>query len=217
MSINRRATARGPRYDVRLRTPDGEHLKRTFRTRKEAEAWSAGERVDRDRGAWVDPRIARRQFADVVAEWMKSNPAKRSGTLARDESVLRLHILDTVGARALNEITTVDVQNLVNVWCERSKPRTVDRHYDVLRSIFNYAVECDYLVRSPCRGIKLPLAQPFRRDVVDADGLARLIAELPAEHAPIVLVAVILGLRWGECAGLRVRPSRPPAAHREHL
>ena len=43
MSVNRRATSRGTRYDVRLRGPDGRTYKRTFRSRREAQAFEAHE------------------------------------------------------------------------------------------------------------------------------------------------------------------------------
>ena len=55
MSVNRRVTSRGARYDVRLRSPDGRTYKRSFRTRREAEVFEARERADRSRGTWLDP------------------------------------------------------------------------------------------------------------------------------------------------------------------
>jgi hypothetical protein len=38
-------------YDVRLRTPDGQSYKRTFSTRRDAEAFAAQERSDDRRGS----------------------------------------------------------------------------------------------------------------------------------------------------------------------
>lgn len=37
-----------------------------------------------------------------------------------------------------------------------------------------------------------------------ADDLVRLVEALPAECRPMVHLGAVLGLRWGECAGLRV-------------
>ena len=56
MSIEARQTAKGVRYDVRLRTPDGRQYKRSFSTRKGAETFQARELADRSRGGWVDPK-----------------------------------------------------------------------------------------------------------------------------------------------------------------
>ncbi len=44
MSIQRRDTKKGVRYDVRLRGPDGREVSRTFRTEREARLFEAEER-----------------------------------------------------------------------------------------------------------------------------------------------------------------------------
>ena len=101
MSINVRQTAKGPRYDVRLRTPDGRQYKRSFRTRKEAETLEAREIADQSRGGWIDPKRSSITVAEWASEWQASNPAKRPSSLARDEVIVRLHILPALGPRPL--------------------------------------------------------------------------------------------------------------------
>ena len=83
-------------------------------------------------------------------------------------------------------------------------PRTVRRQYGTLRAILNHAVASDMIARTPCRSIKLPGLEPLARPVVTADDLVRLVEALPAECRPMVHLGAVLGLRWGECAGLRV-------------
>ena len=86
----------------------------------------------------------------------------------------------------------------------RAGPRTVSRQFDVLRAIFNYAVDSDVLGRSPCRGIRLPKPSVARRRVLTPTQLTDLAHALDEAYAPMVYVGAMLGLRWGECAGLRV-------------
>lgn len=205
MSVHRRAGARGNRYDVRFRTPDGAHRKRTFRTRREADAFDAQQRADMSRGSWLDPRDAERCFGEVAGAWLDRDVAKRSSTLGREETILRVHILPTLARRRLRTIRQADVQALVNAWSVASKPRTVRRHYGVLRAVLGYAVECDYLARMPCRGIKLPEITPLDRPQLTADQVVALADGLGPDLGPMVYLGAILGLRWGECAGLRVR------------
>lgn len=204
MSVNRRRTARGYRYDVRLRTPDGDHLKRTFRTRKEADRFHAVQLADAARGTWLDPRDAERTVREVAAEWLDRDVAKRDSTLARDEAVLRLHVLPGLGHMRLRTVRKPDVQTLVNQWNKRVQPRTVNRQFGVLRAVFAYAVECDYIARSPCRDIKLPKPKPLVRPQLTHDDVARLAGALGPECGLMALCAALLGLRWGECAALRV-------------
>lgn len=65
------------------------------------------------------------------------------------------------------------------------------------------AVEREYLARSPCRTVRLSKDGRRHVHVVDADELARL-AKAMAEYSPMAYLAAVLGLRWGEVAGLRV-------------
>lgn len=157
MSIQRRDTQKGTRYDVRHRGPDGREVSRTFRTEREARLFEAEERSAMQRGGWVDPRSSATPFTDVTEQWIDSNPSKRPSTLARD--------------------------------------------YRTLAAIFHFAVDRDYIVRSPCRRIRLPKGPHRDVHVIDADELAHL-AKAMGDYGPMVYVAAVLGLRWA-------RPSCP--------
>ena len=165
MSIQRRKTARGDVYDVRLRTQDRRVYTRTFRTKREADAFEARERADRSRGTWIDPRQGETSFDEWAHLWLSSNPAKRPSAFARDETIVRVHLVPSLGRRPLATITPRDVQALVLEWSQRSRPRTVRRQYGVLRAILTAAVEADLLVRTPCRGVRLPAVKQAPRPV----------------------------------------------------
>jgi integrase len=204
VSIDRRQTKRGVAYDVRLRAPDGRPYKRTFRTRKQAETFQARELADRSRGTWVDPWRSSLTFREWAGKWLGRDPSKRQSSLARDESVLRNHLLPALGSRKLATITPWDIQDLVNAWSETASPRTVRRQYDVVRAVFTAAVDDDRLVRSPCRNVKLPSINQETRRVITSEELGRLGARLGPDWSPMLHLGAVLGLRWGECAGLRV-------------
>ncbi len=136
MSVDKRSTKDGPRYDVRLRDPDGRSYKRTFLTRREAKACEAAEQHTRARGVWVDPRAGRTTFADLAADWLQSNPAKRSSTYARDETIVRRHLNPVLARRAISSIQPADVQGMVNAWADgKAAPRTTRRQFGVLHAI----------------------------------------------------------------------------------
>ena len=204
-------------YDVRLRDPAGHGYKRTFRTKREAETFEASQRVDRVRGAWVDPRKSSTTFAEVASAWLASNPAKRASTLARDGIVVRVHLIPGLGNREVGSITPLDVQALVNDWCRKQAPNTVRRQYTVLSAVMARAVLSDLIARTPCRGIKLPARSHVERHIVTADELAALGQALGDDYGLMASLGAVVGLRWGEVAGLRVgastscgRPSRSP-------
>ncbi len=206
MSIKSKRTAAGERrYEVRLRDPDGREYSRTFRTRKEAERFEHAERAAQARGEWINPRTTEMTVAAWAEEWLASNPAKSPGSIARDRTILDRHILPAVGSRRLTSLTPRDIQALVTGWCGQVSPRTVRRHYDTIRAICNAAVQADLLVRSPCRSIRLPATETQRRPVLDAGHLDDLARAVGPDHGVMVLLAGVLGLRWGEVAGLKVR------------
>ena len=133
MSIHKRDTTKGTRYDVKLRDPHGRMYQRSFRTKREAEAWQANELSDRARGKWVDARGGLTPFSEWASEWLISNPAKRSGSIARDEAVIRVHLKPAFGHRPLGSITSRDIPGR-----HRRRPR---RRRQARRTV--HAVMCD--------------------------------------------------------------------------
>jgi integrase len=190
-------------YDVRLRDPGGKEYARTFETRKAAEAFEASEKTARNRGTWVDPRDGNRLFPDVADAWLAANPAKRANTWATDESTVSIHLAPALPGR-IASYTQPDIQALVNKWVRPAAPRTVKPRYGVLQAIFAYAVDADWLGRSPCRDIKLPRVTSTRRTKLTADHVDAIASAMDPRYSAMVWVGAILGLRWSEVAGLRV-------------
>lgn len=205
MSIERRTTQRGTVYDVRLRDPSGRPYMRTFPTLRRAQQFERGERATMDRGAWTDPRAATTTLAMWSRGWLERDATKRPRTKIADRQILEGHILPELGDRELGSVTPLDIQRLVAPWALRYEPNTVRRYYAVVRAVFAAAVTADVLVRSPCRGVKLPRAEPAPHHVVTPDELERLAAEIGSAYRPMVQLAAVTGLRFSECAGLRLR------------
>ena len=130
------------------------------------------------RGAWIDPRASAMTFGAWAATWL-GQPGKRPSAYARDEVIVRVHLLPTFGEWQIGAITPPDVHALVKRWARAVRPRTVKRHYGVLRAILGAAVTADVLARSPCRGVRLPTVETRaaacrrRRRAAAARGIAR--------------------------------------------
>lgn len=204
MAIRARATSRGRVYDVRYRGPDGREISRTFLTKRDALEFEAQQRTAKSRGTWIDPRGSKITVQQLGAEWLESNPAKRDSTWARDESALRVHVYPEIGDRAIGSLTPVDIRRLVVKWSEDLAPRSVRRIYGTLRAALNYAVEIDRMARTPCRGIHLLAVGPVKVTVPDPQQLIRLADAIDPDYSAMIWLGAVLGLRWGEVAGLRV-------------
>lgn len=149
---------------------------RTFRTRREAETFEASERVSR----------AEQTLGEVASGWLNSNPAKRPSTRARDGSALRVHILPSLGDRAIGSLTPSDIQRVVNEWAQRLAPRSVRRLYQTLAAVLNAAVLDDQIARTPCRGIPLPPVHPIDRPVITPEEVAALGEALGPRYEAMV-------------------------------
>jgi integrase len=181
------------------------HLaEQTFRTKGDALAHLAKVETDVRRGVWIDPREGDVSVKSLSAQWLASNPAKRPDTRATDEYHLKCHILPSIQDRRIAEVTPRVLQQLVNEWSDKLAPKTVSRAYGVVRAMFTYAVQSDMLVRSPCRGIKLPRIEPRSRRLLTADDVATLAAATSEDYRAMVWLGSIVGLRFSEIAGLRV-------------
>jgi len=176
----------------------------TFATKADALAWLASIETDLRRGAWVDPGGGELTVAELSKRWLEHDPSKRTSTLSRDEAIVRLHVLPHLGDRRIADVTPPDVQKLVNSWAKGHAPRTARRQYDVIRALFAYAVASDWLARSPCRGIDLPRVEALRRRVISPEDVSKVAAAIEPRYSPMVWLGAVLGLRWGEVAGLTV-------------
>jgi integrase len=84
-------------------------------------------------------------------------------------------------------------------------PATVARDFSALRAVLNAAVNADLIARSPALNIALPRVVHPERSGLSPSELAALVKEVPEHYRALVLVGAVLGLRWGEAVGLRVR------------
>lgn len=198
-----RKSPRNPsRWEARYRDLSGSQRTKTFDSRASATAWLKATEADLQRNSWIDPRHTVIKLEAVAERWAVADPAKRAGSLARDASILKTHILPVLGRYAIGTVTRGDVQRLVNCWAAEYSPSTVLRHYAYLRGLFSYAESCELILRTPCRNIRLPAVSPREAEILDSARLEDLARAL-GSYGPMVYLAA-MGLRWGEIAGLRV-------------
>jgi len=191
------------KYDVRYKVND-RLVSETYDTKREAEARVTEVESAQDRGYSVDPAGGRITVDELAEKWLASDPGKRGSTVGRDRSALRAHISPAIGNRQLCTVHQGDVQQLVNGWVEKLAPKTVDRTYGTLRAAFAYAVSAGLIGRSPCHDVNLPKAVKRKRPVVAPDDVVKLANAMDRRYTPMVWVGALLGLRWGEVAGLRI-------------
>jgi integrase len=206
MSVNVRILANGKKaYDVRMRDPQGRQYKKTFRTRKEAEAFESTQQADRARGGWVDPRKGKVSLREYSTSWIALRHDLRPRTRELYEALLRLHILPTLGGYELAEITT----GLIRKWhaeiVASGKASTAARTYRLLRTILGAAVEDEVIGRNPCVLKGAGVERPDERPIATVAQVEALAGAVDERFRCLVLLGTYASLRLGELAALRRR------------
>jgi integrase len=137
------------------------------------------------------------EFAPRFLEtYEKADRHKPSG-VASKESILRVHLIPTLGSQKLDAITNTTVQQLKLRLHDKS-PKTVNNVLSVLSTLLKTAVEWGLIQQLPCSIRLLPVP---KRDAAfhDFDAYERLLSAAKSIDWRTYLI-VLLG---GEC-GLRV-------------
>lgn len=193
------------RWQARYRDGSGRRVTapQTFPTKGDAGRFLAGMEADMARGAYLDPRAGRITVGSWAESWL-ARPGKRGASTARDCQGLNA-FLPAIGRTPVSALTPAQVQTAVDARSRVAAPATVARDFSALRACLNAAVDADMILRSPARKVALPRVQAPDRPELTPGDLARLIDEVPDSYRTLVLVGAVLGLRWGEAIGLRVR------------
>ena len=104
----------------------------------------------------------------------------KPSTRRRMDSALRTQLLPTFGGRRLDEIGS----STVHAWFDRysqTAPAGANRVLDILRQIFNYAIECGHLDSNPARGVRHN-PRPRVTRFLSQDEVRRVYAALDAHR-----------------------------------
>ena len=187
-------------------------IRKTFPTRSAAKQWRHDAIAALRRGELSAERGS--PLFDVVDQWLgdlrKGHIPNRSGdpykpAAIRDyERNLRLRVLPVLGHLRLREVTTQDVQRLIDDLVRKDlAPATIDAALTPLRALFRRAVARGEATVNPTVGIEKPAVRCGDRRVVSPDQAKAMIAALEPQERALWATAFYAGLRRGELIGLR--------------
>ncbi|WP_439427777.1 tyrosine-type recombinase/integrase [Micromonospora sp. LA-10] len=192
------------RHRACWRDPAGKQRSKTFRTKREANAFLAEVESALNRGLYVAPDAGRVRFGDYADRWLAARNSEKT-TAARDASVMRNHVVPRWGSQPLSSIEHSAVQAWVTSLGERLSPASIAECFRLTSAVLRSAVRDRIIGFNPCEGVRLP---PRRRTDTDdltisREQLPRLLTAVPVQYRALVALAAGTGLRWGECAGLQ--------------
>ncbi len=210
MSVKMRPYRRGGwEVDIRIQMDDGTEIRRRWKSpvpsKSGARRW--GQARERELLANGPPRPSKEvpTLAHFAPRYMdghvRANRLKPS-TQAAQDSILRVHLIPTLGQRRLDAIGNEDVQRLKQRLSTRAV-KTVNNVLSVLSRLLKCAVEWDVIDTMPCQVRLLTVAQT-EAAFHDFEEFERLVgaAGYDSRARAIVLLGGEAGLRCGEMMAL---------------
>jgi integrase len=202
-----------PSYQARVWSRrDGRELYKTFPSHAAARSWRAQALREVETGA--RRAASTRTVGEAADAWLsgvrsgeigtRSGAGYKPSAIRAYEQALRLRVLPAIGARRLADLTTADLQKLVDRWqAEGHSASTIRNTIKPLQAIYRRARVREGLPINPTAGLDLPAANGRRERIVAPDVAARLLYALPPEDRALWATALYAGLRLGELRALR--------------
>lgn len=216
-SVKAYDTAKGKRYRVRYRKPDGKTTdKRGFATKKAAEAWANNVEVDKMKGRYVSPTDGQVTIGELGPDWLARQTHMKQSSYRPLEASWRLRVEPEWGDTAIADILPSEVQ----AWISRMSSGIKDdngkfivqpvgatvviRTYGVLASILDDAKNDNLIYENRARGVNLP-RKVRAKHVYLTHQEVHAVANESGDYGALVLLLAYCGIRWSEAVGLRVR------------
>jgi integrase len=199
--IKRRTTAKDEvRYDVRARV-GGRVVTRTFKRKRDADAYATTIEADRLRGVAIDPRAGRVRFRTYADGWLARRPELAATTREDYRHLLDTHLLPAFGS---SEIATITPSAVRSWWAllATEYPSRAAKGYRLLRTILATAVRDELLARNPCQVAGAGQEHAAERPTATVAEVEALAAAMPDRWSDLVRLAAWCGLRRGELLGL---------------
>lgn len=199
------------KYRAIYRIPGGakRYVKGTFTHKKRAEAAAAAAEYEAMSLGWRDPKAATRSWGEWADEWW-SMRAVEAGTLKRDESPLRKHLMPHWAAVPLIDITRHDVKAWATSMARSGlAPASVKRHVALFSTSLAAAVDKEVLTVNPAFRIPIASGETDPDRFLTFQEASLLLGQFgpPVRFTPdeaLVRLLFDTGLRWGEAVGLRI-------------
>jgi integrase len=211
----------GLRWLARWVDHDGNERSKAFGRKAEARARINAITAALTTGTYADPKRGAALFRTVAEDWFASKGSLKEKTRAGYRSLLDVIVLPQWGDVSLSDVSHTDIQSWVNklssdpgsrqrkATSEDAKdkglsPARVIQAYQVLNQTLRFAARSKYIAANAADHIQLPRKATPEKIALTHEQVRKL-AEASGQLATQVYTLAYAGLRYGECAALRVR------------
>lgn len=115
----------------------------------------------------------------LVDEYLTKHAKRFKRSWSEDERILNREILPAWGPMKAADITKRDVLLLIENILDRNAPASANNTFQIIRKMFNFAVERDMIPFTPCAGLKLPAPKVVRDRVLSEAEIKTLWENIP--------------------------------------
>ena len=200
--ISSRTTTSGEkRYDVRMRI-GGRSVSKTFKRKRDAEAYAATTEADKLRGVAIDPRHGRITVHAFASDFVESRRDWADRTSELNSYLLVKYIDPAFGDIEMRSVTPSEVRAWHSDLAAKI-PTTAAKAYRLLFQIMKVAVTDEVIARNPCQVKGAGRESAPERPVASIAEAEALASAMPESRRVAVLLAAWCQLRRGELRGLR--------------
>jgi integrase len=186
---------------------DGKRKRKAVYGRTEAEVQAKLKEVHRSIDAGLDVGQASQTVGDWLTKWLQQledGQKRRSNTLRRYGSLVRVHLIPGIGHHRLDKLSRVHVDDLLTRKLGELQPRTVHHLRAVLRTALNRARRDGLVLRNAAADTD-PVEVPRRvqRSLSLDEARALLRAAQDERLEALYVLTLNVGLRIGEALALR--------------
>jgi integrase len=144
---------------------------------------------------------------DLCKEYIERHAKRFKKSWKEDERVLNKDVVPAWGNRKAADIVKRDVLRLLESVLDRGSPGQANNSFQIIRKMFNFAVERDVIPFSPCNGLKLPAPKNSRDRVLSESEIKSFWDNLPAcsisnELRFALKLILVTAQRPGEVVGM---------------
>lgn len=145
-------------------------------------------------------------FSELVERWQAVVvPTLKTSTANVYTRSLSSRILPTLGQMPINKLGRYEIESFLAAKSKDYAKNTLRELRSSLSRVLSWAVQCDWLQKNPCLGVKLPngTGRKVTRNVLTPKQVTAIARELEEPYATLVLFLAVTGLRIGEAIAVK--------------
>ncbi|WP_265570851.1 tyrosine-type recombinase/integrase [Sphingomicrobium nitratireducens] len=191
---------------VDYRDAFGTRRAKQFARKKDAEAWATKASWEVSQGIHTpdSQSITVKAAADLWIKAAEANGRERS-TIKQYKELKRLHIIPLIGDERLSQLTMPKVEAFKDRLLETRSRAMAGKAVRGLSSILNEAQRRGLVAQNVAKGVKVvrPSREKTRIQIPTREQLKAMLEAADDDFRPMLLTAIVTGLRSSELRGLR--------------